>query len=92
MTKAHADMSYDPDAIFHQDGPIDPVFMADAVQSMMRAMPLDTPEPENIRRRHMKAALMALAATNPRDPIEVMLTVQAICGLSGRLRLLAASG
>ena len=73
-----ADPSYDQDAIFHQDGPIDPVFMADAIQSLMRSLPLDTPEPENIRRRHMRAALMALAATNPRDPIEVMLAVQAI--------------
>ncbi|HEY4043519.1 MAG TPA: hypothetical protein VGM32_16960 [Rhodopila sp.] len=72
------DTVYDPDAIFHEAGPLDPLFMADAIQALMRALPLDTPEPEAARRRRMNSALIALAATNPRDPIEVMLAVQAI--------------
>jgi hypothetical protein len=79
MSDTQADTFYDPDAIFHEDGPLDPQFMADAIQALMRALPLDTPnQPEATQRRHMSAALTALAATNPRDPIEVMLGVQAI--------------
>jgi hypothetical protein len=78
MSDAHAEAPYDRDAIFDQDGPLDPLFMADAIQSLMRALPLNNAESANARRRHMRAALIALAATNPRDPIEVMLAVQAI--------------
>ncbi len=78
MPDSHDDTFYDPNAIFHADGPIDPEFMADAIQALMRTLPLDTPEPDATKQRHMQAALTALAATNPRDPIEVMLGVQAI--------------
>jgi hypothetical protein len=78
MPDTQADAFYDPDAIFHDDGPLDPMFMADAIQALMRSLPLDTGEPEPARRRRANAALTALTATNPRDPIEVMLAVQAI--------------
>ena len=79
MPDSHSDTLYDPDIIFHENGPIDPRFMADAIHALMRAMPLDTAESEPVQHRHMSAALTALAATNPRDPIEVMLAVQAVC-------------
>jgi hypothetical protein len=78
MPDSHSDTLYDPDIIFHENGPIDPRFMADAIHALMRAMPLDTAESEPVQHRHMSAALTALAATNPRDPIEVMLAVQAV--------------
>jgi hypothetical protein len=78
MSDRQTDPPYDPDAIFDDDSPIDPIFMADAIQALMRAMPLNTAEPDNAKRRHWQAGLTALAATNPRDPIEVMLAVQAI--------------
>ena len=78
MPDTHVDAVYDPNAIFDEGGPIDPQFMTDAIQTLMRALPLDTKEPEHVKQRRCKAALTALAATNPRDPIEVMLAVQAI--------------
>ena len=78
MPDTPADTFYDPNAIFHEDGPLDPMFIADAVQALMRALPLDTMEPEAAQRRRLNSALLALAATNPRDPVEVMLAVQAI--------------
>jgi hypothetical protein len=78
MSDNQTDSGYDPDAIFNDDSPIDPIFMADAIQTLMRAMPLNTVETENAKRRHWQAGLTALAATNPRDPIEVMLAVQAM--------------
>ena len=70
--------AYDPEAIFQQDGPLDPCVMLDSIQAMMRALPLDAAETEGARQRRMAAALAALAATNPRDPIEVMLAAQAV--------------
>jgi len=78
MSDNPTDAYYDPDAIFDDDSPIDPGFMADAIQTLMRAMPLNTVETESAKRRHWQAGLIALAATNPRDPIEVMLAVHAI--------------
>jgi hypothetical protein len=78
MPDVQAAPPYDPHAIFAQDGPIDPWFIADAVQALMRAHPIDNPETENARQRHRQAALIALQSTNPRDPIEVMLGVQAV--------------
>ena len=79
MPDSEADAFYDPNSIFHEDGPFDPMFMADAVQSIMRATPLDEAECEAAQRRHRNFAMTALAATNPRDAIEVMLAVQAVC-------------
>jgi hypothetical protein len=79
QAQPQADIFYDPQAIFHEDGPLDPMFMADATQALMRAHPLDTPaEPQASLRRHMNASLTAMAATHPRDPIEVLLAVQAL--------------
>ncbi len=78
QTQTPVDTFYDPQAIFHEDGPFDPMFMADATQALMRAHPLDTPEPQASLRRHMNASLTAMAATHPRDPIEVLPAVQAL--------------
>jgi hypothetical protein len=78
MPDSKTDPAYDPDAIFHESGPIDPLFMADAIQALMRAHRLDPPETERARQRHLQSSLIALAATNPRDPIEVMIAVQAL--------------
>ena len=78
MSNMQSDPFYDPNTIFHEDGPIDPEFMADAIQALLRTLPLDTQEPEHVKRRRLNAALTSLAATNPRDPIEVMLAVQGI--------------
>jgi hypothetical protein len=78
QTQPQADTFYDPEAIFHENGPFDPMFMADAAQALMRAHPLDTEEPQVSQRRHMHASLTAMAATHPRDPIEALLAVQAL--------------
>jgi hypothetical protein len=71
--------AYDPFAIFDDDSPINPCFMQEAVRMMMRALPLDTQEPKAWVNRRMHAALIGLAAMNPRDEIEVMYGVQAMC-------------
>jgi hypothetical protein len=68
----------DPNAIFDEDGPINPTFMQEAIRTLMRAMPLDPDEPEGWSNRRMYSALCALATLNPRDEIEVMLGVQAL--------------
>ena len=78
QAQPRADTFYDPEAIFHENGPFDPMFMADATQALMRAHPLEAPEPQASQRRHMSASLTAMAATHPRDPIEVLLAVQAL--------------
>lgn len=79
MSDPSAETVQDPTAIFDESGPFDPEFMMDAIQTLMRALPLEAPEEHGSARRRMHAALVALAAANPRDPIEVMLAVQAIC-------------
>jgi hypothetical protein len=72
--------SYDPDALFDQDGPINPIFVAEAVRTMIRAMPhTDRAEPTGWSCRRMFSAMRALAALHPRDEIELMLGVQALC-------------
>jgi hypothetical protein len=69
----------DPGAIFQQDGPINPSFMHEAVRTLLRALPLDDPdEPAAWGFRRMHSAMLALATLRPRDPIEVMLGVQAL--------------
>ena len=70
--------AYDRDAIFRQYGPLSPSFMAEAIRTLMRAMPLDPAEPEGWQDRRMHSALLGLAALHPRDEIEVMLGVQAM--------------
>jgi hypothetical protein len=70
---------YDPSIIFHHDGPINPVFMTEAIRTLMRTLPLgDSNEPESWANRRMVSATQALAALHPRDEIEAMLGVQAI--------------
>jgi hypothetical protein len=70
---------YDRDAIFHPDGPFHPLFMQEAVRTLMRALPLDPGEPDAWHHRRQASTLMGLAALHPRDEIEVMLGVQALC-------------
>jgi hypothetical protein len=78
MSDATAD--YDPDALFHENGPLNPVFVNESVRTLMRAMPLSDPgEPRGWAYRRMFAAMRALAALHPRDEIELMLSVQAVC-------------
>jgi hypothetical protein len=70
---------YDPSAIFHDNGPIEPIFIGESVRALMRAMPLANPaEPRGLAYRRMYTAMRALAALHPRDEIEVMLGVQAV--------------
>ena len=69
---------YDPAAIFHEDGPIEPTFMEESIRTLMRTMPLDPSEPRNFAYRRMHGAMRALAALHPRDEIEVMIGVQAL--------------
>jgi hypothetical protein len=70
---------YNPYAIFDEDGPIHPSFMREAVRTLMRTMPLDPVEPPAWAHRRMHSAMLALAALHPRDEIEIMLGVQALC-------------
>jgi hypothetical protein len=74
----HPTPPYDRAAIFNEHGPFNPSFMREAIRTLMRSMPLDPAEPHGWQDRRMHAALLALAALNPRDEIEVMLGVQAI--------------
>jgi hypothetical protein len=78
MSNIATESLYDPDAIFLEGGPIDPGFMMDAIQTLMRTLPLEDTEPEASKRRRMNAAVTALASMHPRDPIEVMLAVQGL--------------
>ncbi len=72
--------TYDPQALFDQDGPINPMSVNEAVRTVMRAMPLiDRNEPRGWVKRRMYAAMRALAALHPRDEIELMIGVQALC-------------
>src|SRR4051794_36418497 len=70
---------YDRDAIFAEDGPFHPLFMHEAVRTLMRALPLDPDEPEGWRDRRQVSTMMGLAALHPRDEIEIMLGVQSLC-------------
>ncbi|HQT77746.1 MAG TPA: hypothetical protein PLD10_11895 [Rhodopila sp.] len=72
------DPTYDPHAIFDQNGPLHPGFMREAIRTLMRALPIDPEEPAPQATRRMYCALLSLAALNPRDEIEVMLAVQAL--------------
>src|ERR1700761_9638426 len=71
--------TYDPAAIFQEDGPFNPHFMHEAIRSLLRALPLDPAEPPAWSDRRMLSALLAITALHPRDEIEVMLGVQAVC-------------
>ncbi|MDR3529975.1 MAG: hypothetical protein P4L90_05390 [Rhodopila sp.] len=77
-TAAEPAPPYDRDAIFHEDGPLEPGFMNEAIRTLMRTMPLDSTEPRGWAYRRMHSAMRALSALHPRDEIEVMLGVQAL--------------
>jgi hypothetical protein len=78
MPDANTAPTYDRTAIFHEDGPFDPHFMAEAVRTLMRTLPLDPDEPQGWQDRRMHSALLGLSALHPRDEIEVMFGVQAM--------------
>lgn len=70
---------YDPDAMFHRNGPFEPHFIHDAVMTLMRNLPLEDPEePQPWAHRRMFSAMRALSALHPRSEIELMLGVQAL--------------
>ena len=73
------DQSYDKDAIFDQNGPIDPRCVEQAICTIIRTTPIDPTEPRAHTSRRMVTAMRALAALHPRDEIEIMLGVQALC-------------
>jgi hypothetical protein len=70
---------YDRDALFHPDGPIDPACVEQAICLIIRNTPVDPGEPRSDTNRGMVCAMRALAALHPRDEIEIMLGVQALC-------------
>jgi hypothetical protein len=70
---------YDRDAIFNENGPINPDFMRESVRTLIRALPIDLDEPEAWANRRMLSAIKGLSALHPRDEIEVMLGVQSLC-------------
>jgi hypothetical protein len=73
------DPSYDRDAIFRENGPLDPNFISDAVRTLLRNLPIEeTAEPAGWTHRRMQSTMTALSALHPRDEIEIMLSVQAL--------------
>lgn len=72
------DHDQDQDALLREDGPINPIFMNDAIRTLMRNMPFDPTEVTGWAARRRHAAMIALSALHPRDEIEVMLGIQAI--------------
>jgi hypothetical protein len=70
--------SYDPDAIYDPNGPLDPLVMEEAVGTIMRGIEPDLTEPPDAVSRRMHAALRALAGLHPRNEPELMLGVQAL--------------
>jgi hypothetical protein len=70
---------YSRDAIFEPDGPLDPRCMEQAICTIIRNTPVDLDEPRSHTSRRTFCAMRALAALHPRDEIEIMLGVQAVC-------------
>ena len=70
---------YNPDAIFHPNGPLDPHCVVEAVAAIKRALPITPGEPRDAVSRRVHAALRGLSALHARDEIELMLGVQALC-------------
>jgi hypothetical protein len=68
-----------PDPLFDENGPINPLVVIEAVRSVIRAMPHADREPKAWADRRMYAAMSALSSLQPRDEIELMLGVQALC-------------
>ena len=75
---AEAAPPYDPEAIFHPNGPIHPGSVAEAVTTVMRNTPIDPDEPRPLTSRRFICVLRGLSALHPRDEIELMLGVQAL--------------
>jgi hypothetical protein len=76
--QAEIDPTYDREAIFNPDGPIDPRNIQDAIQTIMRTIRIDPDEPQSWTSRRMFCAMRSLSALHPRDEIELMLGVQAL--------------
>jgi hypothetical protein len=72
------DPSYDREALFDPNGPIDPRCVQDAIHIIMRGTQIDPDEPQAWTSRRMFCAMRGLAALHPRDEIELMLGVQAL--------------
>jgi hypothetical protein len=70
---------YDRDAIFDQNGPIDPRCVEQAICTIIRNTPIDPGEPRAHAARRTYTTMRAFAALHPRDEIEIMLCVQALC-------------
>ncbi len=80
LSAEHEPDQYNPDALFDEDGPINPIFVNESVRTLMRAMPLtDRAEPRGWAYRRMFTSMRALSSLHPRDEIELMLGVQAMC-------------
>ena len=71
-------LPYQPEAIFHRSGPIDPGCVTEAVAAIKRATPIDPGESRDMVSRRMHCALRSLSALHARDEIELMLGVQAL--------------
>jgi hypothetical protein len=70
---------HNPYDIYQPNSPFNPSFMREAVRTLFRSLPIDKAEPKAWADRRMHAALLGLSAFFPRDEIEVMLGVQALC-------------
>jgi hypothetical protein len=70
---------YDRNAIYDEAGPFNPIFVDEAVRTLIRTLPLKRAEPKYWSNRRMHSALTALASLHPRNEIEIMLGVQALC-------------
>jgi hypothetical protein len=53
--------------------------MQEAVRTLLRALPLEPDEPSPWHHRRQITTLMGLAALHPRDEIELLLGIQALC-------------
>jgi hypothetical protein len=79
QTATETTQPYNPEAIFDQNSPIHPRCVEQAICTIIRNTPIDPTEPRSQTSRRMFFAMRALAALHPRDEIEVMLGVQALC-------------
>jgi hypothetical protein len=68
-----------PDPLFDENGPINPLVVIEAVRTVIRAMPHADREPKPWADRRMYTAMSALSSLQPRDEIELMLGVQTLC-------------
>jgi hypothetical protein len=73
------DPTTNPNTIFDQNGPIDPRCVEQAICTIIRNTPIDPTEPSTHTTRRTYCSMRAFAALHPRDEIEIMLCVQALC-------------